>query len=54
MSLNRFEAKKNVELALRAFAKLRSEALLPKSDFEGLRLVIGGKLNDRHACLTFR
>jgi alpha-1,3/alpha-1,6-mannosyltransferase len=43
ISLNRFEAKKNVALAIQAFAKLRSDALIPSESFTGLRLVVGGE-----------
>nr|XP_031861951.1 uncharacterized protein CI109_002781 [Kwoniella shandongensis]KAA5529023.1 hypothetical protein CI109_002781 [Kwoniella shandongensis] len=42
ISLNRFEAKKNVGLAIRAFAKLGSDGLVSDARFGELRLVIGG------------
>ncbi|RXK39048.1 hypothetical protein M231_03672 [Tremella mesenterica] len=42
ISLNRFEAKKNVALAIESFAKLRDDHLLSSDTFESLRLVIAG------------
>ncbi|WVO25159.1 uncharacterized protein IAS62_006548 [Cryptococcus decagattii] len=42
ISFNRFEAKKNVDLAIRAFAKLRDDNHIPKEEFEKLRFVVGG------------
>ncbi|WWC86987.1 uncharacterized protein L201_001868 [Kwoniella dendrophila CBS 6074] len=42
ISFNRFEAKKNVALAIKAFAKLRDDALIPDDEFENLRMVLGG------------
>ncbi|AFR95203.1 alpha-1,3/alpha-1,6-mannosyltransferase [Cryptococcus neoformans C23] len=42
ISFNRFEAKKNVDLAIRTFAKLRDDDLIPKEEFEKLRFVVGG------------
>jgi glycosyltransferase involved in cell wall biosynthesis len=43
LSLNRFEEKKNVALAIKAFSKLQTSELLPADQFTKLRLVIGGK-----------
>ncbi|EIW68847.1 hypothetical protein TREMEDRAFT_74186 [Tremella mesenterica DSM 1558] len=40
ISLNRFEAKKNVALAIKSFAKLRDDHLLSSDTFNSLRLVI--------------
>ncbi|WWC59352.1 uncharacterized protein I303_101904 [Kwoniella dejecticola CBS 10117] len=42
ISFNRFEAKKNAALAIKAFAKLRDDALIPDDEFDNLRLVLGG------------
>ncbi|KAL7418615.1 Alpha-1,3-mannosyltransferase-like protein [Cryptotrichosporon argae] len=47
LSLNRFEEKKNVALAIRAFAKLKE--LLPERQFADLRLVIAGGYDPQHA-----
>lgn len=43
MSLNRFEAKKNIKLALTAFKKLETDALVEREVFRSLRLVIAGE-----------
>lgn len=43
LSLNRFEEKKNVALAIRAFSRLQTDALLPADQFINLRLVVGGE-----------
>ena len=42
ISLNRFEAKKNVALAIQSFAKLKADRLVEPGKFKQLRLVIGG------------
>ncbi|WWC67851.1 uncharacterized protein I206_101768 [Kwoniella pini CBS 10737] len=42
ISFNRFESKKNAALALKSFAKLRDDALIPDDEFDNLRLVLGG------------
>lgn len=47
ISFNRFEAKKNVDLAIRAFAKLRDDNLIPKEEFEKLQFVVGGEVTLR-------
>lgn len=43
VSLNRFEAKKNIKLALTAFKKLETDALVEREVFRSLRLVIAGE-----------
>ena len=43
ISLNRFEAKKNVALAIQSFAKLQTDPMVKPSKFKQLRLVIGGR-----------
>jgi glycosyltransferase involved in cell wall biosynthesis len=43
VSLNRFEAKKNIKLALTAFKKLETDALIDREVFRSLRLVIAGE-----------
>ncbi|KAK8846831.1 hypothetical protein IAR55_005919 [Kwoniella newhampshirensis] len=53
VSFNRFEAKKNVGLAIRTYARLGSDKLIPDDQFRRLRLVIGGgydseELDNRH------
>ncbi|CEG72338.1 Putative Alpha-1,3-mannosyltransferase ALG2 [Rhizopus microsporus] len=45
LSINRFERKKNVELALRAFAALSQ--LVPASEFDNYRLVLAGGYDRR-------
>ncbi|KAG1452976.1 hypothetical protein G6F46_010617 [Rhizopus delemar] len=45
LSINRFERKKNVELALRAFAGLKQ--LIPKDTFDECRLVLAGGYDRR-------
>ncbi|KAI8977405.1 alpha-1,3/1,6-mannosyltransferase ALG2 [Mycotypha africana] len=48
VSINRFERKKNIELALRAFALLEKNNLLPKDDFQqNYRLVLAGGYDKR-------
>ncbi|KAI7889856.1 alpha-1,3/1,6-mannosyltransferase ALG2 [Mucor mucedo] len=47
VSINRFEKKKNVELALRAFALLENDDLVPKETFEQYRLVLAGGYDKR-------
>ncbi|ORY27764.1 putative glycolipid mannosyltransferase [Naematelia encephala] len=42
ISLNRFEAKKNAALAIKAFAALRDDSLIPHDRFADLRLIIAG------------
>lgn len=49
VSFNRFEAKKNVALAIESFAQLKKSNLVPQSVGEGLRLVIGGGYDDAQA-----
>lgn len=47
MSINRFEKKKNVELALRAFALLEKDNLISKETFAEYRLVLAGGYDKR-------
>lgn len=47
VSINRFEKKKNVELALRAFALLEKDNLVPKETFAEYRLVLAGGYDKR-------
>lgn len=47
VSINRFERKKNVELALRAFALLEKDNLVPKETFAEYRLVLAGGYDKR-------
>ncbi|GES86689.1 alpha-1,3/1,6-mannosyltransferase ALG2-like [Rhizophagus clarus] len=42
LSINRFERKKNIILAIHAFAKLRDDNLVSANQFNNLRLVIAG------------
>ncbi|WRT64861.1 uncharacterized protein IL334_001797 [Kwoniella shivajii] len=42
ISFNRFEAKKNAALAIRAFAQLKEDQLISVKEFDNLRLVLGG------------
>ncbi|CAB4406746.1 unnamed protein product [Rhizophagus irregularis] len=42
LSINRFERKKNIILAIHAFAKLRDDNLISANQFNNLRLVIAG------------
>lgn len=42
ISLNRFEAKKNAALAIKAFAKLKSDSMVDSARFSQLRLIIAG------------
>lgn len=44
LSINRFERKKNVELALHAFAELKLSNMVPESVFNNNRLVLAGNL----------
>ncbi|WVF69919.1 hypothetical protein IAT40_004703 [Kwoniella sp. CBS 6097] len=46
LSFNRFEAKKNAALAIRSFIKLRDDRLISESEFDSLRLVLGGGYDD--------
>lgn len=46
VSFNRFEAKKNVALAIESFAKVKKEGLVTKSIARDLRLVVGGGYDD--------
>lgn len=45
ISLNRFEAKKNIALAVSSFARLKSQNLVDPARFSSLRLIIGGPLH---------
>lgn len=47
MSINRFEKKKNVELALRAFALLEKDNLISKETFAEYRLILAGGYDKR-------
>lgn len=47
VSINRFEKKKNVELALKAFATLSQNELISKEDFSHYRLVLAGGYDKR-------
>ncbi|KAI8092833.1 alpha-1,3/1,6-mannosyltransferase ALG2 [Halteromyces radiatus] len=47
LSINRFERKKNVELALRAFAELKNSNMIPDSVFNNYRLVLAGGYDKR-------
>lgn len=47
VSINRFERKKNVELALRAFALLDKENLISQDEFKQYRLVLAGGYDKR-------
>lgn len=49
VSINRFEKKKNVELALRAFALLGKEEMISKEEFANYRLVLAGGYDKRVA-----
>jgi alpha-1,3/alpha-1,6-mannosyltransferase len=49
LSLNRFEEKKNVALAIKAFSTLQTSQLIPAEQFTKLRLVVGGKSLCREA-----
>ncbi|CAG8495200.1 10604_t:CDS:2, partial [Scutellospora calospora] len=42
LSINRFERKKNIVLAIRAFARLRDDDMISEEQFINLRLVIAG------------
>lgn len=42
ISLNRFEEKKNVALAINAFARIQGDSTIPTSQLRALRLVIAG------------
>ncbi len=42
LCLKRFERKKNISLALRAFAQLRADLSESPASFEALRLIIAG------------
>ncbi|WVQ84160.1 hypothetical protein IAT38_006307 [Cryptococcus sp. DSM 104549] len=46
ISFNRFEEKKDVALAIKAFAMLRSKGLVSRGEFDELRLVVGGGYDD--------
>lgn len=43
LSLNRFEEKKNVALAIKSFSRLQTANLIPADKFTKLRLVVGGE-----------
>ncbi|CAO3644956.1 unnamed protein product [Cunninghamella blakesleeana] len=47
LSINRFERKKNVELALHAFAELKLSNMIPESVFNNNRLVLAGGYDKR-------
>ena len=47
VSVNRFERKKNVSLAINAFSQLQE--LLPQEQFQSLRLVLAGGYDERVA-----
>ncbi|ORZ16984.1 alpha-1,3/1,6-mannosyltransferase ALG2 [Absidia repens] len=47
LSINRFERKKNVELALRAFAELKNSNMIPSAVFDNYRLVLAGGYDKR-------
>ncbi|KAI8054484.1 alpha-1,3/1,6-mannosyltransferase ALG2 [Syncephalis plumigaleata] len=47
VSINRFERKKNIALAIRAFVKLRDDAIVSNDEFQQLRLVIAGGYDKR-------
>ncbi|EPB85826.1 alpha-1,3-mannosyltransferase ALG2 [Mucor circinelloides 1006PhL] len=47
VSINRFEKKKNVELALRAFALLRKDDMISQEEFSEYRLVLAGGYDKR-------
>ncbi|WVR04558.1 hypothetical protein IAU60_001565 [Kwoniella sp. DSM 27419] len=49
LSFNRFEAKKNTALAIKAFAKLHTDKLVPQDTLQKLRLVIGGGYDKEEA-----
>ncbi|CAK9784919.1 putative glycolipid mannosyltransferase [Cutaneotrichosporon oleaginosum] len=49
ISLNRFEAKKNVALAIESFAQIKRGGLVPVSVAQRLRLVVGGGYDDAQA-----
>lgn len=46
VSFNRFEAKKNVALAIESFARIKDGGLVPADVARALRLVIGGGYDD--------
>ncbi|GMK57603.1 hypothetical protein CspeluHIS016_0404370 [Cutaneotrichosporon spelunceum] len=46
VSFNRFEAKKNVALAIESFAEIKRGGLVPMSVAQKLRLVVGGGYDD--------
>ncbi|CAO3624923.1 unnamed protein product [Cunninghamella echinulata] len=47
LSINRFERKKNIELALHAFAELKFSKMIPESVFNNNRLVLAGGYDKR-------
>ncbi|KAI9599227.1 alpha-1,3/1,6-mannosyltransferase ALG2 [Syncephalis fuscata] len=47
VSVNRFERKKNIALAIQAFAKLRDDALVSEEEFKQLRLIVAGGYDKR-------
>ncbi len=49
VSFNRFEAKKNVALAIESFAEIKRGGLVPGSVAQQLRLVVGGGYDDAQA-----
>ncbi|CAG8555057.1 4842_t:CDS:2 [Cetraspora pellucida] len=47
LSINRFERKKNIVLAIRAFARLRDDVMVSEEQFLNMRLVIAGGYDNR-------
>ncbi|CAG8687243.1 31268_t:CDS:2 [Gigaspora margarita] len=47
LSINRFEKKKNIVLAIRAFAMLRDDNMISKEQFLNMRLIIAGGYDHR-------
>ncbi|KAG9289777.1 hypothetical protein G9A89_015357 [Geosiphon pyriformis] len=47
LSINRFERKKNISLAIKAFAALRNNQLVSDGEFDNLRLIIAGGFDFR-------
>ncbi|CAG8690011.1 6722_t:CDS:2, partial [Dentiscutata heterogama] len=48
LSINRFERKKNIVLAIRAFARLRDDNMISEEQFLNMRLIIAGKCGYDH------
>lgn len=49
ISFNRFEAKKNVALAIESFARVKAGGLVPSGVAKELRLIVGGGYDDQQA-----